>query len=176
MTHAQLVDKAMAWLKNYMHCGVVLREHYVMGFEAPDALGWRHGGAESVQVECKVSRADFLRDRKKACRRRFAHLGAAGRPADRCYYLVPDALKLFELLPDGWGLLSADGRRVRVITHPDSHCVLPMRAQEVVEAEKQRLVYELRRYQAQGIVYRKAAEMMERRRISVGQIIQIGKI
>jgi hypothetical protein len=58
MTHAQLVPKAVAWLRRY-RCGVVLSEQACASGEMPDAIGWKKA-SHSVLVECKISRADFL--------------------------------------------------------------------------------------------------------------------
>jgi hypothetical protein len=66
MTHAQLVNLAVDWLRRY-RCGVVLSEQACASGEMPDAIGWK-GKCRSVVVECKVSRADFLADRLKPFR------------------------------------------------------------------------------------------------------------
>ena len=68
MTHAQLVHRAVAWLRSY-RCGVILSEQACLSGEMPDAIGWKRA-CHSVLVECKVARADFLRDRDKPFRRR----------------------------------------------------------------------------------------------------------
>ena len=66
MTHAQLVEKAVRWLRRY-RCGVVLSEQACVSGEMPDAIGWKRA-CHSVLVECKVTRADFLADRAKPFR------------------------------------------------------------------------------------------------------------
>src|SRR5437870_1590459 len=68
MTHAQLVQMAVNWLRSY-RCGVVLSEQACVSGEMPDAIGWKRG-CHSVLVECKISRADFLADRSKAFRQK----------------------------------------------------------------------------------------------------------
>jgi hypothetical protein len=68
VTHAQLVEKAVAWLRHY-RCGVVLSEQACVSGEMPDAIGWKRA-CHSVVVECKISRADFLADRAKPWRRK----------------------------------------------------------------------------------------------------------
>ena len=55
MTHAQLVEKAVEWLRAY-RCGVVLSEQACVSGEMPDAIGWKRA-SHSVLVECKISRA-----------------------------------------------------------------------------------------------------------------------
>ena len=66
MTHAQLVDRAVRWLRGY-RCGMVLSEQACASGEMPDAIGWKQA-CHSVLVECKVSRPDFLQDRQKPFR------------------------------------------------------------------------------------------------------------
>ena len=68
MTHAQLVQKAVAWLRSY-RCGVILSEQACLSGEMPDAIGWKRA-CHSVLVECKISRADFLADRDKPFRQK----------------------------------------------------------------------------------------------------------
>jgi hypothetical protein len=110
MTHAQLVERAVAWLRLY-RCGVVLSEQACSNGEMPDAIGWKRA-CHSVLVECKVSRADFLADRCKPFRQK-PELGVG---AER-FYLAPPSVIRVEELPRGWGLLEWRNRRVE-ITHP----------------------------------------------------------
>lgn len=67
-THKELVMIAYRWVLKNASCGVAFRE-LVSGSsnETPDVIGfgaWEH----SVLVECKVTRIDFLADKKKRCR------------------------------------------------------------------------------------------------------------
>ena len=64
MTHAKLVEAAIAWLRRY-RCGIVLSEQGCASGEMPDAIGWK-GKCHSVLAECKLSRADFLADAKNS--------------------------------------------------------------------------------------------------------------
>jgi hypothetical protein len=73
--------------------------------EQPDCIGFRSG--VSCLIECKTSRSDFLADRKKRFRVD-PNLGMG----DWRFMLVPKGLITTEELPDGWGLLETDGRRV----------------------------------------------------------------
>ena len=98
MTHAQLVEKAVRWLRGY-RCGVVLSEQACVSGEMPDAIGWKRA-CHSVLVECKVTRADFLADRGKP----FRVKPNRGVGCER-FYLVPAGLIDTEELPQGWGLL-----------------------------------------------------------------------
>lgn len=98
MTHAQLVERAVRWLRGY-RCGVVLSEQACVSGEMPDAIGWKRA-CHSVLVECKVTRADFLADRAKPFRLK----PEKGVGSER-FYMTPPGLVKMEELPAGWGLL-----------------------------------------------------------------------
>jgi hypothetical protein len=108
MTHPQLVEKAVEWLRAY-RCGVVLSEQACVSGEMPDAIGWKRA-SHSVLIECKLSRADFLADRDKPFRQK-QELGLG---CERFYLTLPGLLNLKELSP-GWGLLEVRKRKVEVI-------------------------------------------------------------
>jgi hypothetical protein len=108
MTHAQLVQKAVAWLRSY-RCGVVLSEQACLSGEMPDAIGWKRAN-HSVLVECKVTRADFLADRAKP----FRIKPEQGVGSER-FYLTPPALVKIEELPPGWGLLEYRRGRIEML-------------------------------------------------------------
>jgi hypothetical protein len=108
MTHAQLVQKAVEWLRRY-RCGVVLSEQACISGEMPDAIGWKKA-CHSVVVECKISRSDFLVDRGKPSRQR----PDIGLGCER-FYLVSAGLVRAEELPAGWGLLEYRNRKVSLI-------------------------------------------------------------
>lgn len=108
MTHAQLVERAVRWLRSY-RCGVVLSEQACVSGEMPDAIGWKKA-SHSVLVECKVSRADFLADREKPFRLK----PEKGVGSER-FYLTPSDLVKIEELPAGWGLLHCRRDRVEMI-------------------------------------------------------------
>jgi hypothetical protein len=108
MTHAQLVEKAVRWLRWY-RCGVVLSEQACVSGEMPDAIGWKRA-CHSVLVECKVTRADFLADRTKPFRQK----PDKGVGSER-FYLTPPALTNREDLPAGWGLLEFRHGRIEMV-------------------------------------------------------------
>ena len=108
MTHAQLVEKAVRWLRSY-RCGVVLSEQACVSGEMPDAIGWKRAN-HSVLVECKVSRADFMADRCKPFRQK----PEQGVGCER-FYLTPPALVKTGELPLGWGLLELRRGRIEVM-------------------------------------------------------------
>jgi hypothetical protein len=107
MTHSQLVEIAVHWLRKY-RCGVVLSEQACVSGEVPDAIGWKRA-CHSVLVECKSSRADYLADREKPFRR-----NADGVGCERFYLTVRGLLRPPDL-PEGWGLLEFHNRRVEMI-------------------------------------------------------------
>ena len=109
MTHAQLVEKAVHWLRRY-RCGVVLSEQACVSGEMPDAIGWKRA-CHSVLVECKVTRSDFLADRAKPFRLK----PEQGVGCER-FYLVPAGLVRHEEIPAGWGLLELRRSRIEM-TH-----------------------------------------------------------
>lgn len=108
MTHAQLVERAVRWLRGY-RCGVVLSEQACASGEMPDAIGWKRA-SHSVLVECKVSRADFLADREKPWRQE----PEGGVGCER-FYFTPGGLVRAEEVPAGWGLLALHKREVVMV-------------------------------------------------------------
>lgn len=114
MTHSDLVQRAIKWLRNY-GCGVVLSEQACANGEMPDAIGWKKA-CHSVVVECKISRADFLADRAKPFR-------ANPKIAVGCerFYLSPSGLIKREDLPQGWGLLEYCHRKIELTYAADKN-------------------------------------------------------
>ena len=110
MTHPQLVQKAVEWLRSY-RCGVILSEQACASGEMPDAIGWKRA-CHSVLVECKISRSDFLADREKPFREK-SHLGMG---CER-FYLAPASLLQVDELPKDWGLLEYSNRKIALM-HP----------------------------------------------------------
>ena len=116
-SHAELVVLGEKWLKR-QNCGVVFRDAFRASTthgEQPDAIGWRHN--ISILVECKASRADFLADRAKTFRAE-----PAKGIGDWRFYLCQKDLILESELPSGWGLLYADGSRVRPVAGFPGNC------------------------------------------------------
>jgi hypothetical protein len=67
MTHLELCEKAAVYLRTqgiqaFHRCSYSVCELERAG-ESPDAYGW--GGSTTQLIEVKVSRADFLADKKK---------------------------------------------------------------------------------------------------------------
>jgi hypothetical protein len=94
------------WLSR--RCSVVLSEFAATAAEMPDVIGWG-AGSSSVLIECKASRADFLRDAQKRPRRKpCAGMG------QRRYYLCPSGVIEEKDLPPKWGLLWAAKGQITV--------------------------------------------------------------
>lgn len=110
MTHAELVDIAYRWVLRKASCGAAFKEMRTEATtEIPDVLGFGSGGW-SVMVECKVSRADFLRDKRKQ------HTTKMGKYR---FYCAPLGLIRIEELPEGYGLIQANEKgRIAEIFNP----------------------------------------------------------
>jgi len=117
MTHAELVKLAERWLRKSPdpHPIVLSDVRCNMISEQPDAIGFRNGGGATV-VECKASRADYIRDLDKPHRKN----PAFGMGAHR-YYCAPAGVIPVDnaLFPKGWGLIVPTERGVRVILKAD---------------------------------------------------------
>lgn len=110
MKHAELVRVVQNWLRTERRHGLVLAEPSTVGtVEEPDVIGWCAG--VSTLVECKVSRADFLVDKKKAFRAR----PAEGMGRHRLY-AAPAGLIKPKDLPERWGLLEVAEKGARRVT------------------------------------------------------------
>ncbi len=95
-THTGLVKIAEKWLLK--RCGFAFSELTTFAGEIPDSIGFRSG--DTILIECKTSRADFISDKKKHFRRR----PKAGVGSFR-FYMCPKDLIKPEELPEKWGLL-----------------------------------------------------------------------
>jgi hypothetical protein len=107
LSHDDLCLKAEKFLKSNGF-GVVFHDKFKASTphgEQPDCLGFRSG--VSCLIECKTSRSDFLADRKKRFR-----IDPTKGMGDWRFMLTPKGLITVEELPEGWGLLETDGRRV----------------------------------------------------------------
>lgn len=105
--HCELCSRGKKWLKNTFGCQVAFEELETSAGEQPDAFGVRHG--LTVLIEVKVSRSDFLSDKKKPWREHGKGMGQVR------YFLTPKGLLNSDELPDGWGLLEATSKQIKVI-------------------------------------------------------------
>ncbi len=107
-THKELIKRGAIWLKNSERCSVVLLERNSGPdcSESPDLIGWKNW--HSTLIEVKISRADFLKDKKKMFRR----IAKRGMGRSR-YYLCPKGLIQPDEIPEKWGLLWANEYQIR---------------------------------------------------------------
>lgn len=105
-THAELVDRAVRWLRGTRRCSVAYGELTTGAACIPDAIGW---GWKSEMVEVKVSRGDFRRDGAKG-----SHLSGT-LPGELRWYVTPPRLVVPEEIPEGWGLVWAFPASMRVV-------------------------------------------------------------
>ena len=110
--HAQLVSRAVEWLRRHYKCGIILSEQYCATGEVPDVIAWK-GRCKSVLVECKVSRADFLADAAKPFRQKTDD----GMGCQR-FYMAPGGIIRAEESAKHWGLLELRGSDVRMAVKP----------------------------------------------------------
>lgn len=102
MTHKYLIGIAYSWVLKRASCGVAFKELVTLSNECPDVIGLQSGG-NSVLIEVKVSRSDFLADRKKS----FRLYPEKGMGTYR-FYMCPEGLIKPEDLPCNWGLIYVD--------------------------------------------------------------------
>jgi hypothetical protein len=112
LKHAQLVARAADWLRHKYGCGIVLSEQYCVTGEVPDVIGWK-ASCQSVLVECKATRGDFLADANKPFR-----LSPEEGLGSKRLYMAPAGVIAAEELPRHWGLLECKGREVELAVKP----------------------------------------------------------
>ena len=105
ITHDELVKAGIDWFKNDLKSKIVLSESRGFGGEIPDVIAWKSGF--SFLIECKNSRSDFLADQKKY----FRIFPDQGMGHYRLFLCQKDLIKPEEL-PNGWGLLYFDGKKI----------------------------------------------------------------
>lgn len=104
LTHAQLIEIGARWLFN-RGFKVVLKELSTCSLEIPDCLGFTAG--QSYLLEAKVTRADYLSDKKKSFRR----CSWQGMGLKRSY-ICPWGLIMPDELPENWGLIYVNDKGV----------------------------------------------------------------
>lgn len=120
-----------------------------MAGEIPDAIGFRSG--ETILIECKVNRADFLSDKKK----RFRANPWMGMGKFR-FYMCPKNLISVDELPDGWGLIYVNDKgKARQVHGPKGNiwCNQPQFQHERCERSEMSMMYSaLRRLNLRGVL------------------------
>lgn len=104
--HEKQIRIALRWLKAQGFSVVASNIRAAQSREIIDAIGFRDSC--SIVIESKISRSDFMSDRKKPER----HEGAIALGTYRFYICPPNLIKAEEVLPLGWGLLYAEGSRI----------------------------------------------------------------
>jgi len=148
MTHTDLVNAAYKWVLKNVSCGVAFKELVaaLSTGEIPDVIGFG-GYGHSVVVECKMSRSDFIADRKKVFRIDLSQGMGAFR-----FYCCPNGLLQKEDMPDKWGLLWVDDKlKCRcVYKHYKGYIGYGMRMEKNIRAEHELMYSALRRLQLRG--------------------------
>jgi hypothetical protein len=129
-THKKLVQRMSKWLKLSKRHTVVMTELSTKSGETPDVIGWI-GHASSTLIECKVSKADFLSDKKKLFRK-YQNRGMG----NFRYFAAPKGILTPDEIPDNWGLLEVDGERfvrerkkpIFIEANKSNECVMLMSA------------------------------------------------
>lgn len=109
-THSDLVHIAYRWVLR-QGVAVAFKELVTIAMETPDVIAFG-GPVASIVVEVKVSRADFLADRKKLWRAN----PSMGMGSHRIY-CAPEGMLKLEELPEGWGLLNVSATGKATLTH-----------------------------------------------------------
>jgi len=106
LKHNKLVEVAKWWLVSAKGCNPVFTEKGSARIsEVPDAIGWVKG--ESILVECKSTRADFLKDKAK----NFRIATHTGMGNWRYFLFTKELYEQVDVkIPEGWGVLVCDDR------------------------------------------------------------------
>ena len=113
-SHSEGCQIAANYLHKQMNCGAVFIEpNPYDNKESPDAIGFRPGGC-SILMEVKVSRGDFLSDKKKPHR-----VDPTKGMGGWRFYVCPEDVIKPEDLPPKWGLLYFTPRKsLKVVVAP----------------------------------------------------------
>lgn len=148
ISHSELVEAAEKWLnKRGVHITFAEMRACTSNNESPDVIGWT--SMNSVVIECKASRSDFLADKKKL----FRSFPERGMGDYRIYFCPPNIIKV-EDLPEGWALVYWDGKKEKVIHGIKGYRLsswaarVPFRGHK--ESEMDMMLSALRRIQIQG--------------------------
>jgi len=122
-THKELVEIGYRWIQRskqrntlgcYVGCSVAFKELVTHAQEQPDVIGFN--SYNSILIECKATRSDFLSDKNKP----FREHPETGMGEYRFYLTNKDLVKPEEV-PEKWGLLESCGRSVRIIKDPTKY-------------------------------------------------------
>lgn len=114
LSHNAIVRRIGHWLRHSKGCNIVLLELKTANHEIPDALGF-HGSGESILVECKASRSDFLADKQKI----FRQMPAQGM-GDLRFFAGPPEVFRDDDITDGWGILKIHDKHISLAKAPEA--------------------------------------------------------
>lgn len=103
--HYKLCQAGAKWLKKLPFAGYKYIAVEIVCISADNPDVWGTNGSDSTMIEVKVSRSDFLNDKKKFSRQPQNIIHAIG---NYRYYLCPKGIINIEDLPESWGLLWYD--------------------------------------------------------------------
>nr|WP_297167550.1 hypothetical protein [uncultured Dysgonomonas sp.] len=127
----------------------IVVEIELAGFEQPDIYCF--GGERSIMIEVKVSRSDFLADKKKW------HRQHPENGVGECrYYLCPYQLISVDELPEKWGLLYYKDNKIEVIKNPErqqsnTHSELAIVSSVLRREGFYNKIFSYKNYKSQGI-------------------------
>jgi len=146
LTHKDLVKIGKRWLKEIAKCDIVIAERSAPGSpEVPDVFGVKNS-KHSFLLECKASRSDFRADDNKWFRHNDLGMGQTR------YYLAPKNIIPLEEVPESWGLLEVEGKKVVITKKIDMIVIDPNRCL----AEFPILIAVIKKLQYQNTELRKA--------------------
>ncbi len=145
-SHKELVDIAYKWVLNNTSCGIAFKELVTANNEIPDVIAFASGG-HSILIEVKVSRSDFLCDKKKP----FRKTPKMGMGTQR-FYMCPTGLIKIEDLPEKWGLIYVNekGRATCVHKNYKGNCDYQNGFDKNTKAEHAYMYSALRRLHIRG--------------------------
>lgn len=103
-THRQIIEICYKWVLKRGSCGFAFKDLKCLEPEIADVIGFGSGD-HSILIECKVSRSDFMADKKKS----FRKYPERGLGRYRFYAAPKDLIKVSEL-PDNWGLIEVNDK------------------------------------------------------------------
>ncbi len=123
--HADLVKRAVRWLRRECGCSRIFAEFAGATAEIPDAIGWRFGNSHLVEV--KTSRADYRADLAKP-----RHARPDAGMGLRRWFFMPEGLVRPDEVPAGWGLVELAGRSARITVEATPRTEYDARSEVVI--------------------------------------------
>jgi len=146
MTHSELVEIGYKWVMS--RCGFAFKELRTLADETPDVIGFNSNG--TFVIEAKISKADFLKDKKKPFRNHtWEGMG------DWRFYICEKGLISIDELPYLWGLIEVTKGKAQVKHNPfgkGNICYKWIRNQKNNNAERKMMYSALRRLEAAGVM------------------------